>query len=60
MNRIRKYIISLSTLRDHADLEKIILEFDNGHDAVFWNDEYKFKMKKHGIKWKRRKEVEEK
>jgi len=41
---------------EHADLEKIILEFDNGHDAVFWSEDYKFKMKKRSIKWKRRKE----
>jgi len=45
---------------EHADLEKIILEFDNGHDEVFWSEDYKFKMKKRSVKWKRRKEHKQK
>ena len=39
--------------KDYAGVEKIILEYDNGHEGVLWSDEYKFKLKKRSIKWKR-------
>ena len=38
---------------DYADVEKIIVEFDNGHETVLWAEDYKFKLKKKKIKFKK-------
>jgi hypothetical protein len=38
---------------EKAKLEKLILVFDNGHENVLWNEDYRFKMKKKKIKIKK-------
>ena len=41
--------------KEYAQIKRLIVEFDNGHEEVFYSEDYKLKIRCKNIKIKKRK-----